>query len=42
MVETVKFAEIGRATIVTFCEAMDVFKFASVIVTETMKVPIAL
>ena len=42
LVETVKFAEIGRATIVTFCEAMDMFAFASVIVTETMKVPIVL
>jgi len=42
LVETVKFAEIGRATIVTFCEAMDMFAFASVTVTETMKVPIVL
>ena len=41
-VETVRLAEIGRATIVTFCEAMDVFALESVIATETMKVPIVL
>ena len=39
LVETVKLAVIGRATTVTLCEAMDVFALASVIVTETVKVP---